>query len=181
MPQKLSDRPEELLREFVTENIRSSEIEGYDPQQTDPTASDFLPIFNEWNHRGDHYPCIVITETDGPTVPNSGNTGYNGLQGDGSGPNQYNIKNITVSCQAAELDTESAYLNGVEATELAFTLYQEVHHQIQNNATSAVSEALHTGLTPPTQTKNMEETDSGSTLQWYQQQGTCQVGVLNTP
>ena len=86
-----------------------------------------------------------------------------------------------MSCQAVELENSSAYLNSVDANDLVHTLYQEVHHQIQNNPTTAISEALHSGLTPPTFTKSAEETDSGSTLTWFQAQGTAQVGVINTP
>lgn len=181
MPQKLSEPPEELLRQFLTDNIRPTEIEGYDPTQTDETASDFLPVTSSWNKFGDTYPIIFVGEQNGPTVPNSGETGFNGLQGDGSGPNIYNIKNVTVSCQAVELENSSAYRNGVSASALAYTLYQECLHQIQNNSETAISEAVFVGMTPSTQTKNSEETDSGSTLQWIQRQGTAYIGVINEP
>lgn len=183
MPQKLSERPEELVRQYLADNIRPSEIENYNPQQTDETASDFLPITNNWNKWGDTYPIIYVSEDESPTVPNSGNTGFNGMQGDGSGVNAYSIKNVSVSCQAVELENSSGYRNGVAADDLAYTLYQECYHQFQNNVTTAISEALHNGLTPPDgiQTRNSEETDSGSTLSWIQRTGTCQVGVINTP
>jgi len=183
MPSQLSERPEELVRQYLTDNIVPGNIEGYDPNQTDETASDFMPVTSSWNKWGDTYPIIFVGEEDSPTVPNSGNTGFNGIQGDGSGPNSYSIKNITVSCQAVELGNSSAYRNSVEADDLAYTLYQECHRLFQNNATTAISEALHSGLTPPDgiQTRNSEETDSGSTLNWIQRTGTCQVGVLNTP
>lgn len=183
MPQKLSERPEELVRQWLSDNIRPSEVQGYDPQQTDETASDFMPVTTSWNKWGDVYPIIYVGEDDSPTVPNSGNTGFNGMQGDGSGPNAYSIKNITVSCQAVELENNSAYRNGVEADDLAYQLYQECYTLLQNNATTAISEALHNGLTPPDgiQNQNTEETSSGSTLRWIQRTGTCQVGTINTP
>lgn len=178
MPQKLSERPEELVRQFLVDNIDSTAVEGYDPQQTDSTQSDFLPVTNDWSDWGDYYPVIVVQETDGPTVPNSGNTNFNGQQGNGSGPNQYNVKNITLSCQAVE---GQSYRNSVEPEDLTYTLYQECHHQIQNNATTAISEALFIGVTPSTQTRSSSETDSGSTETWIQRQGTITMGVLNTP
>jgi len=181
MPQKLSDRPEQLVRDFIADTLRPSEIEGYDPQQTDPTANDFLPVTTDWSTRGDYYPIISIIETDGPTVPNSGNTGYNGLQGNGSGPNQYTIYNVTLSCQAVEIDGSGGYLNGVDAATIVFELYQECHHQVQNNVETAVSEAQFAGMTPPTVTRSNEETDSGSTLEWIQRQGTVNVGIIDEP
>jgi len=45
-----------------------------------------------------------------------------------------------------------------------------------------VPNALYTGdLTPPTQTRSNEETDSGSTVTWLQRQGTVPVGFRYTP
>jgi len=181
MPQKLSDRPEQLVRDFLADNLRPSEIEGYDPQQTNPDASDFLPVTTDWSTRGDYYPIISVIETDGPSVPNSGNTNYNGLQGNGSGPNQYAIYPVTVSCQAAEIDGSGGYRNGVDAATIIYKLYQECHHQIQNNTETAINEAQFAGMTPSTVTRSNEETDSGSTLEWYQRQGTVNVGVINEP
>ena len=181
MPQTLSERPEELVRQHLVDTIRPAQVQGYDPQQTDETATDFLPITSDWSTRGDYYPIIVVQEQDGPTLPNSGNTNYNGVQGSGGGPNQYTIYPITVSVQAVELEGSASYLNGTTAREIVHDIYSEVHTQIQTNSTSAVSEALFVGLTPPTVTRSTEETDSGSTLEWYQRQGTCNMGVLNTP
>lgn len=177
MPTKLSETPEEKIRQFLTDNIRSSEIQGYDPNQTDTQSTDFLPVTSNWSDYGDYYPMIYVGEEDGPTVPNSGNTGFNGFQADGSGPNQWNIKNITLSVQAVE---EGSYLNGTDAKTLINELYQECHHQIQNNPT-ALAETEHIGITPPTWTKNQEETDSGSTITWLQAQGTVYMGVIDEP
>lgn len=181
MPQKLSERPERLLRQFLTDSIRPNEVQGYDPQQTDTTANDFLPVITDWSERGDYYPIISITETEGPTVPNGGESGYQSVRGDGTGPNQYIIYNITLSCQAVELEGSSAYLNGTSPEDLVDDLFQECHHQIQNNATTAISEAAFISLTPATQTRSSDQTDSGSTLEWIQRQSTAQMGVLNTP
>lgn len=181
MPSKLSERPEEQLRQFLTDNLRTSEIQGYDPNQTDETASDFMPVTSSWNKWGDTYPIVVVSEDDGPTVPNSGNTGYNGLQGNGSGVNQFAVYNITVSCQAVELEHNSSYRNSTQADDLVDDLYQECHHQIQNNAGSAISDAIYVGLTPPTQTRSSTETDAGSTLTWIQRQGTAFMGVVDEP
>lgn len=183
MPSQLSERPEELIRQWLTDNIRPGNIQGYDPTLTDETDSAWMPVTSSWNKFGDTYPKIVVTESNSPTVPNSGNTGFNGLQSDGSGPNAYTIPNITLSCQAVELEDSSAYLNGVAADDLAYQLYQECHDLLQNNVISAINEALYTSLTPPdgTQTRNSEETDSGSTLNWIQRQGQVQMGYINEP
>jgi len=178
MPQTLSERPEELLRQFFVANLRPNEIEGYNPKQTDQTATDFLPITDDWSDYGDYYPVVAVQETDGPTVPNSGVTNYNGQQGDGSGPNQTTTYNITVSCQAVQ---NGPYRNSVDYDTLTKTLYDECHTQVQTNSPSAIDEALTIGMTPPTQTRSEQELDSGSTETWVQRQGTVAVTVINTP
>ena len=178
MPQSLSERAEELVRQHLIDAIRPTEIHGYDPRQTNRSETDYLPVSCDWSNRGDHYPIIIVQENSGPQIPNSGNTGFNGQMGDGSGPTQYTIKNVTVSCQTLE---GGAYLGGVNYDDLVKALYDECHHQFQNNTETAVSEALFAGMTPPTYSRNTEETDSGSTITWMQAQGTVNVGVLDTP
>jgi len=176
MPSKLSERPEELVRQYLTDNLTPSEMQGYNPQQTDPTASDFLPVTTNWSDWGDTYPKIVVTEREGPQIPNSGSTNANGMGPNGT--NQYSVHNVTLSCQAVEGES---YRNGVEAEDLVHDLYSEVHSTLQN-APDAIGEALWTGLpTPPTTTTSQDETDSGSTVTWIQRQGTVPVGVLYTP
>lgn len=181
----LTEPVEEQLRQFITDEIRPAEIEGYDPQQTDPTADDHLPVSSDYSQWGDAYPAVFVREGDGaggPTVPGSGNTGYNGLQGDGSGVNQTAIYNVLVSVQAVKpAEDMDMYLNGVRAETLVFKIYQEIHQQIQTNAEDALSEALFVGLSPPTVTRDNEGTDSGSTATWVQRQGTATVGVINEP
>jgi len=181
MPSKLKSRPEQLLRDFLADTIDPTEIHGYDPQQTDQTANDFLPIVTDWSDRGDYFPVIVVSEENDPQVPSGGTLPYNGIQGNGSGPNQHTVYNPLVSCQAVELDGSSAYLDGVDADTLAFDLYQEVHSKIQNNGNTAITDALDVGLTPSTQLRTSNETDSGSTLEFVQRQGTASIEVLNTP
>jgi len=181
MPQKLTERVEKTLRDFFENNLRPAEIEGYDPDQTwvpGNKPDDALIITNNWDDYGDDYPIIVVNQTDGPTLPNSGNTNYNGVQGDGSGPNQYQVKPVTVSCQAVE---GKSYLNDTPPQEVARQLYQECHAQIQQNVTDVDQDLLFSGMTPPTPTKSNTEENGDSTDTWYQYQGTVNVGVLNTP
>jgi len=178
MPRKLSERPEELVRQFLVDSIRPSEVEGYDPMQTDPSASDFLPVTNNWSTEGSYYPMVSVREMDGPTLPDSAGTNYNSQQGDGSGPNQYTVYNLTLSCQAIE---GGSYRNDVDADDLALALYQECAHQIQVNPTSAVDEAAFISATPSTQSRSIDEDDSGSTTVWVQRQGSVAFGFLKTP
>jgi len=181
MPPELSERPEELIRQFLTDNIRPAEIEGYDPTTTNTDASDFLPITNSWSRFGDHYPVIVTRETNGPTVPNSGETNFQSVGQ--NGPNQFVVYNVTVSCQAVESrDVDvPVYRNQTRSAELVKELYDECRTQVQQNAADGVSEATFIGMTPATQTRSSEERDSGSTLEFVQRQGTVSMGVLNTP
>jgi len=62
---------------------------------------------------------------------------------------------------------------------LAFEIYQEIHHQIQNNVTSVNDEFLFSGMTPPTTVRDSGE--DGDTGNFFQQQGTVAIGVLDTP
>ncbi len=179
MPSKLSERPEELVRQYLSDHLTPSEMQGYNPQQTDPTASDFLPVTSNWSDWGDTYPKIVVTEREGPQIPNAGSTNTNSIQGDGSGSNQLATHNITVSCQALEGED---YQNGVDAEALVHDLYQEVKATGQNNAPVALASGVWMAVpTPPTWTENEDETDSGSTRTWVQGQGTVPVTVLDTP
>jgi len=181
MPTQLSEPIEEKVRQYFVDNIRTGEIEGYDPTQTDESASDFLPITADWSMRGDYYPIISVRETDGPTIPNSGNTNFNGMQGDGSGPNQYYIQPVTVSAQAVQVPSGGGYRNSTDAKKIVRELYDEAHHQIQTNIGAIDSEIEFAGMTPPTTTRSTEETDSGNTITRIQKQGVCNVGVIDEP
>lgn len=177
MPQKVTEPLEAQIRQYLVDNIRPAEMHGYDPQQTDPTAADILPISNDWSDYGDTYPVIVVQENNGPTIPNSGNTNVNGIQGDGSGTNQTAVHPITISVQATQ---DGDYLNNVDYQTLVTDIYAECRFQLKD--VDAVSNALYTGdMTPPTQTRSNEETDSGSTVTWLQRQGTVPVGFRYTP
>lgn len=179
MPQELSERPEELIRQWLVDNLESSQMHGYDPQQTNPSATDFIPVTSDWSNRGNFYPLIYIGENDGPTIPNSGNTNSNGLQGDGSGVNQTATHTITLSVQVME---GGAYLDGTEFDNLAQDIYSHIHSKLQTAAPKTISEGLFTGVpTPPTPTRNQEQNENGSTETWYQLQGQIPFGVIYTP
>lgn len=177
MPSKLSDRPEYKYKRFLDQNIRPAEIEGYNPQQTDQTATDFMPVTNSWSKFGDTYPLVFVGEQNGPSIPGGGNTNSNGIQGDGSGVNQYAIHDVTISVQVAE---GGAYLGGIDYDDLAQAIYSEVH-TITQDTTTALNETLWIGTpTPPTPTRNPGE-DNSDTLDWFQMQGSCPIGVQYTP
>lgn len=179
MVQKLSERCEELLRQFLTDNIRPAEIQGYDPNQSNSDASDFMPITTDWSDWGSTYPKIVVQENNGPTIPGGGQTNYTGLQGDGSGVNQYAIHNITLSVQAKQ---DGDYLNSTEYDDLLHDIFEECRYQCRSNASQGIAESQFIGDPgPPVQTRSTEETDSGSTLTWVQRQSTVPVGVQYEP
>jgi hypothetical protein len=179
MPSKLTQRPEELIRSYLVSAVRPGEIEGYDPTQTDPQANDYLPFTTDYSRWGETYPLVWFGEEDSPTVPNSGETGFNGLQGDGSGPNIYEIHNITVSVQTLESDSGAGYLNQTEYDTLAFEIYNEIKHQIQNNTTGVNSDFQFVGISPSTPLRDAgEESD---TTTFYQESGTIFVGVIDEP
>jgi len=178
MPQKLSEPIEDQVRKYVVDNADPSAMEGYDPTQTDTTASDYILVTSDNDDWGDYYPLIYVSETESPTVVGGGQTNATGLQSDGSGTNQYSIYTVTLSVQAVE---NGPYLNSVAYDELVFTIYQELR-SIFNAGRDEISDSLWVGsLTPPTQTRSSDETDSGSTDTWCQRQGTLPVGIQYTP
>jgi len=177
MPQKLSEPIEDQVRKYIVNNITPSNIEGYDPKQTDTTQQDFILVTSDNDDWGDYYPLIYVSEQDGPTVPNSGNTNANGLDGSGRGINQTTVFPVTISVQTLE---NGPYLNDVDYDELAFTIYEEIHSLFNGN--QQLTDSLWVGrLTPPTQTRSNDEPDSASTDTWTQRQGTLPVGVIYTP
>jgi len=175
MPQKLSEPLEDQIRKYIIQNVTPSAIQGYDPTQTDTTASDFILVTSDNDDYCDYYPLIWVSEVDnGPTIPNSGNTNVNGKGPDGN--NQYAIKDVTVAVQAVQ---NGPYLNSTEYDQLVFEIYAELQ-SIFNNP-DALSDAIFTGeLTPPTVTRSSEQQDS-STETWIQRSGTVPVGVHFTP
>jgi len=178
MPQQLSERPEETIRQYLTTAVRPSEIEGYDPRQTDTQANDYLPFTTDYSRWGETYPMVWFGEEDSPTVPGGGESGYSSISGSGAGPNIYEIHNITVSVQTLESDNGAGYLNSTEYDTLAFEIYQEIKHQIQNNATD-LDPFSFIGITPSTPLRDAgEESD---TTTFYQEQATIYAGFLDTP
>jgi len=176
MPSKLTQRPEESIRQFLVDNIRSSEIETYDPTQTNPQANDYLPITTDYSRWGETFPMVWVGEQDSPTVPGGGESGYNSIDGSGNGPNIYEIHNITVSVQTMETDSGAGYLNQTDYDTLAFQIYQEIKHQIQNNSTDLAPFSF-LGITPSTPLR-----DAGTdTSSFYQEQATIYAGFLDTP
>jgi len=179
MPQKLSERPEELIRQFLVDNVRPGEIEGYDPRQTDTQATDYIPFTTDYSRWGETYPMVWFGEEGDPNTPGGGQTGYTGIQGDGSGPNQDNVYSITVSVQTLESDNGAGYLNSTDYDTLAFEIYNELHDRIQTNVTTAISELEYVSMTPPTTVREAGE-DSDTTT-FYQQSGTVGALFRNEP
>jgi len=139
--------------------------------------SDYILVTSDNDDYGDYYPLIYVSEQDGPTIPNSGNTNANGLQGDGSGTNQTTTYPITISVQAVE---NGPYLDNIDYDDLVFEIYQEIHSLFGGEV--SIDETLYVGeLSPGTQTRSSDETDSGSTDTFVQRQGTLPVGVIYTP
>lgn len=178
MPQQPSERIEEKVRQYLADNLQPTELHGYDPRQTNPSSTDYLPVTCDWSKRGSTYPLIFVGEQSGPALPNSGNTNSNGMQGDGSGSNQTAVHTITISVQTME---GGAYLDSMDYDDLAHDLYWEVHSVLQSAAPDAIDEALFSGVpTPPTPSRN-PDTGGSDTDTWFQASGTVPVGYLYSP
>lgn len=156
MPQTLSENPEELVRQLLTDEWIPSNTEGYDPTTTDTTASDFLPISTDWN-TGDIYPIITVTNND-PTVPGGGETNVTGKQGDGSGNNQRRLETMQLTVQASG-DTD--YLNDVTAHQICETLYNEAFRVLWDNQSAPNDDDIwNYFVTPATHTVEKSDTSS---------------------
>jgi hypothetical protein len=178
MPAQLSEPVEDQVRKYIIQNISSSEIGGYDPTQGDTTQSDYILVTSDNDDYGDYYPLIYVSQSDnGPIIPNSGNTNVNGIQGDGSGTNQRAIQDVTISVQAVE---NGPYLNSADYDDLVAEIYSGLHDLLDGNITLESGVRMHR-LTPPTQTRSSDETDSGSTDTWIQHTGTVPVDIQYTP
>jgi hypothetical protein len=178
MPPKLTKPVEDQVREYLVSNLRSSEIEGYDPTQSDTTAQDFILVTSDNDNYGDYYPLIYVSNNAGTSVIGGGDTNVSSVQGDGSGNNQNAQYTVTLQCQAVE---NGPYLNGVAYDDLAFTLYQEVKYQI-NQATKADFDGVsYIGNATPSPVERSSDEQDSSTETWAQYSGTVPIGTIFTP
>lgn len=178
MPQKLSEKVEDQLRKYLVNNIRPSEIEGYDPTQSDTTASDFILVTSDNDNYGDYYPLIFVSNNSGTSVPGGGETNVTSIQGDGSGHNQRARYTPEIQCQAVE---NGPYRNNTDYDDLAFTLYQEVKYQIKQATAADIADFSSIGeLTPAPIDRSSDEQDS-STETWAQYAGTVPIDVEFVP
>jgi hypothetical protein len=178
MPAQLSEPVEDQVRKYIIQNISPSEIGGYDPSQTDTTQDDFILITSDNDDYGDYYPLIYVSQSDnGPIIPNSGNTNVNGISGSGNGGNQYSVQNVTISVQAVE---NGPYLNSADYDDLVSDIYAGLHDLLDGFIQLEQGVWMYR-LTPPTQTRSSDETDSGSTDTWVQHQGSVPIHIQYTP
>lgn len=178
MPQKLTSPIEDQVRQYLVSALRPAEIEGYDPTQSDTTASDFILVTSDNDNYGDYYPLIFISNNAGASVIDGGETNISSIQGDGSGNNQNAQYSVTIQCQAVE---NGPYRNNTAYDDLAFALYQEVKYQINQAEASDFSDLSYVGnLTPAPVERSSNEQDN-STETFSQYAGTAPVGVNFIP
>jgi len=178
MPPKLSAPIEDQLREYIVNNIRPSEIEGYDPTQSDTTASDFILVTSDNDNYGDYYPLIYISNNAGTSVPGGGDTNITSIQGDGSGNNQRAQYTPTIQCQAVE---NGPYRNDTAYNQLAFELYQEVKFQLKEASASDFTDFSSVGELEPADIDRSSDEQDSSTETWAQYAGTVPIEVQFTP
>lgn len=174
MPTTLSENPEEIVRQLLVDEwgVSSVPTGGYDASQTDPTATDFLPITTNWAGFGDTYPIISVTNND-PTVPGGGQTGITGIQGNGSGPNQHRLETMVITVMA-ERGTD---YQGEDAHTIVNTLYDHVHQIVWGNIHAPNHSDVHGFyVTPGTHTTG---SDDSTTTEQYS--GSVTLDWLKTP
>jgi hypothetical protein len=176
--QKLTERVEDQIRKYLVDNLRPAEIEGYDPDQGDTTAQDFILITSDNDDYGDYYPLIYVGNNSGSSVIGGGDTNITSIQGDGSGNNQNAQYTVTIQCQAVQ---NGPYLNDTKYDELAFTLYQEVKYQINQADKSDFDGFSYVGNATPSPVERSSDEQDSSTETWCQYSGTVPVGVIFSP
>jgi len=127
--QQLQTNASRIIRRLIYENWEPSRVEGYDVTQSDPSQDDFLPLTTDFYAFGDTYPSVTITNFAGLTQ-GGGETGYTGLQGDGSGLNKQQENNGLLTIQAED---EETYLNGTDAEDILLILANHIEQIIQDN------------------------------------------------
>jgi len=178
MPQKLTEPVEDQVRKYLVDALRPSEIEGYDPTEGDGTAADYILVTSDNDNYGDYYPMIFVSNNDGASVIDGGETNISSIQGDGSGNNQNAQYSVTIQCQAVE---NGPYLNNTDYDQLAFELYQEVKFQLKEADNTDFTDFTYIGeLTPAPIDRSSNEQDN-STETWSQYAGTVPVGVDFVP
>lgn len=177
MPKTLSEPPAETVQQLITDNWGTPTVStgGYNANQTDSTAVDFLPVTTNWAGWGDVYPIISLTNTD-PTVPGGGDTNVTGIQGNGSGSNQRRLETMVMTVQAERLD-DGDY-QGEDAHSIVKTLYDHAFQIVWNNQHAPNhSEIDGFYVTPGTHT-TPDSSDSTTTEQYS---GNVTVDWLKTP
>ena len=178
MPQKLTQPIEDQVREYLVSALRPSEIEGYDPTQSDTTAQDFILVTSDNDNYGDYYPLIFVSNNESGAVPGGGDTNITGKQGSGTGNNQDAIYTVTIQCQAVE---NGPYLNNIAYDELAFELYQEVKYQLKQASEADFPDFEWVGEATPAPVERSSDEQDNSTETWSQYAGTVPVQVRFTP
>lgn len=176
--QKLTERVEDQIRKYLCDALRPSEIQGYDPDQGDTTAQDYILITSDNDDYGDYYPLIYVGNNSGSSVIGGGDTNITSIQGDGSGNNQNAQYTVTIQCQAVQ---NGPYLNDTPYDELAFQLYQEVKYQLKQADASDFTDFQYIGELPPSPIERSSDEQDGSTETWSQYAGAVPVGVIFEP
>ncbi len=175
-PKTLSETPEEIVRQLITDEWGTPDVPtgGYDATQTDPDATDFLPVTTNWAGFGNTYPVISLTNND-PTVPGGGDTNVTGVQGDGSGPNQRRFETMTMTVMASERD-DGDY-QGEDAHSIVKILYDHAFQVVWNNQ-HAPNHSEINGFYPTPGTHTTPSDDSTTAEQYS---GAVTVDWLKTP
>lgn len=128
MPTRLPKRPEQyFIEDVLLPEWQPSGAVGFDVQQSDPTAEDFLPVATSLDGVGEVYPSLTVQRT---TETAGGETGYDFLTTNGPGQNR--TGQLLVTARAEEADADGGYTGdsstyaAVDAAALVDTLIDEV-------------------------------------------------------
>lgn len=141
MPSSLSERRDLKVRNLIYDNWNPSNTNGYDPS-LDTDKNLFVPVTTNWYAYGEHNPAITITNFNGNII-GGGESGWTGMQGDGSGVNQDRDETGRLTIH---IEHDQMY-NGLGAREQAKLFRDEISGIVQRNA-SGDGEVFNFSITP---------------------------------
>ena len=132
-----------FIDQLLVPNWDAANVRGYDVDQTDPDAEDFLPVATSIADVGAVYPSIIASGGDEPA---GGGTSYDYLGSDGPGQRRTGQLQVTIRAEAGtDYVGDSTTYSSADAETIVAELAQEVERICIDNPTGDTSEFQFVG------------------------------------
>lgn len=145
MPTRLPQRPEQyFIDDVLLPEWQPSGAVGFDVQQSDPSADDFVPVGTSLDDVGEVSPSLTVQRTNETA---GGQTGYDFVTADGPGQQRDGQLLVTAYVE----DDEDGYTGDagtystVDASELVDTLINEVEDVVLRRANAPNTDFSYLG------------------------------------